>query len=102
MDNFSYYLGVVVLIISLAIRFAFSPKRGVTKLQDWAEEGMPFNAETPLSLMGILWIIIGIIITLGKKWFEAGFFHDTVVQPLLISIPFFLFKWFIDKYRRNK
>ena len=97
-----YVAGVGTLIMSLVIRLATSTKTSLTKLRGWIGEEKPFDIVTLLSLMGILWILLGVIMTIAKDWFESGFFQNIILRTFLTFIPFFLFKWFMDNCQENK
>lgn len=106
MSTLSYSAGTVAIIVALIIRLSFLAKDYSTKSKsDATEERSISGIITLLVVMGIMWVLLGVLLSLTKDWFESSIW-GIIAQPLLIISPLLLFRailwWFGHKEQKNE
>jgi phosphatidylglycerophosphate synthase len=106
MNTFSYSAGAGAIIIALIIRLSFLAKIYSTKSKSDPIEARSISGLiTLLIVMGIMWILLGVLLSLTKDWLESSIW-GIIAQLLLILSPLLLFRaklwWFSHKEQKNE
>jgi hypothetical protein len=102
MNTLSYSAGAGAFIVALIIRLSFLAKIYSTKSKSDATEGRSINGFiTLLIVMGIMWILLGVLLSLTKDWLESSIW-GIIAQLLLILSPLLLFRAILWRFSHKK